>query len=157
LAQILAKGKVSRFYQSLVEKGKLATTVELWTSKNFDPGLLTLYVEGVTGAKRSDIEKNVDDQLALLLKGGVSDEELQMVKNRLQLNFFQTLETINGKAQALGDFAVFYDDYRQLFAYPDRVAKISAADILRVARQYLVPARRTVGWLVPASKEEGGA
>lgn len=156
LAQILAKGKVSRLYQSLVEKGKLATTVELWTSKNFDPGLLTLYVEGVPGANRTGIEKNVDDQLALLLKGGVSEEELQMVKNRFQLNFYQTLETINGKAQALGDFAVFYDDYRQLFAYPDRVAKISAADILRVARQYLAPTRRTVGWLVPASKEEGG-
>lgn len=147
LADILTQGKTSRLYRALVEEAKIATTVSAGMSKNFDPGLWDLSVEGVPDTKLSGIEKIADEQLALLVQGGVTQDELDKVKNQFRLNFYHSLETINGKAQGLGDFAVFYGDYGRLFSFPDEVQKVTRDDIVRVARQYLTVNNRTVGWL----------
>jgi len=58
-------------------------------------------------------------------------------------------------AEALTSYSVNYGDWRKLFTAIDDIAKVTADDVQRVAKQYLIPEKRTVSYTIPppASKE----
>ena len=64
-------------------------------------------------------------------------------------------------AQALTSYYVNYGDWRKLFTSIDDINKVTADDVQRVARQYLVPDARTVAYTVapaaPAAAPKGEA
>jgi zinc protease len=91
-------------------------------------------------------------EIDVLIKDGVTEEELQKVKNKKLLNFYRAQETINGKAAHLGEYEVFFGDYKKVFDAPAEYNKVSAADIKTVAAKYFTKSQRTVGVL--AAKEE---
>jgi zinc protease len=64
--------------------------------------------------------------------------------------FWRGLETISGKAQALGDYEVFHGDYRKLFDAPAQYESITADDVRQAAATVLRAGNRTVGVLEPA-------
>ncbi|WP_373991485.1 M16 family metallopeptidase [Duganella sp. BuS-21] len=151
LQSLLADGKTSRLYKALVEK-QLATQVSANSLDGFDPGLL--YVAAVAAAKvePAQLEQALLAELDKLVKDGVSDEELQKVKNQKLVNLYREQETINGKAQQLGNYEVFFGDYRKMFDAPAALQKLTPADIQAVAAKYLKKSQRTVGVL--AAKED---
>jgi zinc protease len=74
------------------------------------------------------------------------------VKNKKLVNLYRLQETINGKAQQLGNYEVFFGDWRKLFTAPAEYEKLTTADIQAVAARYLKKSQRTVGML--AAKEQ---
>jgi len=74
------------------------------------------------------------------------------VKNRKLVNLYRLQETINGKAQQLGNYEVFFGGYQKLFDAPAAYQNLKPADIQAVAAKYLKKSQRTVGVL--AAKEE---
>ena len=78
---------------------------------------------------------------------GVSADELTKVKNRKLVDFHRTMATINGKANTIGTYELFYGDFTRLFSAPEEYEKITPADIQRVAKAYFRKANRTVGVL----------
>ncbi|MES2299112.1 MAG: pitrilysin family protein [Pseudomonadota bacterium] len=151
LQLILADGKTSRLYKALVEQ-QLATSVHASSLDGFDPGLL--YVSGVAAANvaPAKLEQALLAELDRVVKDGVSEEELQKVKNKMLVGMYREQETINGKAQQLGIYEVFYGDYKKSFDAPEQIKKLSIADIKNVAAKYLKKSQRTVGVL--AAKED---
>ncbi|MDH4313086.1 MAG: insulinase family protein, partial [Gammaproteobacteria bacterium] len=77
------------------------------------------------------------------------------------VRFWRGLETISGKAQALGEYEVFHGDYRKLFAAPTEYESITAEDVRTAAATVLRSANRTVGVLEskaePKAQAKGGA
>jgi zinc protease len=65
------------------------------------------------------------------------------------------MKTVSGKANQLGFFQVVFGDYRALFRIVDEWMAVSAADVQRVATQYLVRPRRTVIVLEPIREAAG--
>jgi predicted Zn-dependent peptidase len=65
------------------------------------------------------------------------------------------LDSNSGMAEALTFYYVAYGDWRKMFTGIDEIAKVTADDVQRVAKQYLIPDARTVTWIVPpaAAKE----
>ncbi len=60
-------------------------------------------------------------------------------------------------AEALTFYHVNYGDWRKLFTGIDDIDKVTADDVIRVAKQYLVPETRTVVYTVqPSAKAESG-
>ena len=51
-------------------------------------------------------------------------------------------------AAALTSYYVGYGDWRKLFTGIDEIDKVTADDVQRVAKQYLIPDARTVAWIV---------
>jgi predicted Zn-dependent peptidase len=47
------------------------------------------------------------------------------------------LASSEGRANQLGEFDVVAGDYRKLFSRADEIARVTAADVQRVARAYL--------------------
>lgn len=151
LQSILATGKTSRLYQALVET-QLATQVSPDSIDGFDPGLLYLYAVAAPNVSAEKLEQTILLEIARLIKDGVSEEELQKVKNQKVLNLYRGFETINGTAQNLGNFEVYFGDYKKLFDAPAQYQKLQTADIVKVAAKYLKKSQRTIGVL--AAKEE---
>ncbi|MCX6925625.1 MAG: insulinase family protein, partial [Verrucomicrobia bacterium] len=87
----------------------------------------------------------------------VEEAELQKAKNNAAAEFYRTMKTINGKANALGTYDVIFGDYRKLFRAVDEINKVTREDLQRVARKYLIARNRTVAALVPEKPAEKAA
>ena len=57
------------------------------------------------------------------------------------------MQTIDGKASSLGTSEVFTGNYENLFAVPERLSEITAADLQAVARKVFRDSNMTVGIL----------
>ena len=151
LQSVLTEGKTSRLYKALVET-RLATSVGANSSDGFDPGLLYIMTVAAAGVEPATIEKAMLEAIDKVAKEGVSEEELQKVKNSHLLGIYRLQETINGKAQLLGNYEVFNGDYKKAFDAPAAYEKLTTADIQAVAAKYLKKSTRTIGVL--AAKED---
>jgi predicted Zn-dependent peptidase len=63
------------------------------------------------------------------------------------MEFYNQVETINGKSNNIGTYEVFFGDYRKMFDAPSNYNKVTIADVQRVAKKYLIKTNRTVGVL----------
>lgn len=149
LTSILAEGESSRLHQRLVERERIALNVGTARDAGFDPGLVWLYAMLPPGGDLAKVEQVIDEELARLLAEGVTAAEMGKAHKQAQAGFWRGLQTISGKAQALGTFEVFHGDYKALFDEPARVADVDAAALAEVARRTLRNANRTVGHLRP--------
>ncbi|MCX8104387.1 MAG: insulinase family protein [Ignavibacterium album] len=147
LNSILSEGPSSRLYQSIVEQQQLAVEVGTYYPNAFDPTLFYFYGicnEDVTASK---LENAILYELDRIINEGVSEAELQKVKNQKLMEFYRTTETINGMSNTIGTYELFFGDYRKLFSAPDDYKKVTTDDIKRVAAKYFTKQNRTVGIL----------
>jgi predicted Zn-dependent peptidase len=147
LSDILSSGNSSRLYSSLVDQQQLASTVFVNYGESFDPMLFAIYAVTARNVQPEKLENAIYTELDKIIKEGVTEMELQKVKNKKLIEFYNQVETINGKSNNLGTYEVFFGDYRKMFEAPDRFNKVSVADIQRVAETYFKKDTRTVGIL----------
>ena len=149
LQTILTGGDASRLHRLLVEDRKLAIEVGSGWSEGFDPNIYSIYATLAGGASTAELERVINEELARLLATGVTPAELARAKNQVAAGFWHGVATLDGRAQLLGEFAVLHGDYRKLFAAPDAYERVTAAQLLAVARDVFKPRQRTVGVLLP--------
>lgn len=153
LASILGQGRSSRLNQALVEHAQAAVQAGTSFRPGFDPSLFLVYAVGTPGGDLAKLEALLDAELERVAREGVSATELDKARNQALAGFWRSQATISGKAQALGSYQVFHDDYRKLFEAPERYAAVSVEDIQRVAARVLRRDNRTVGSLLPVAAE----
>jgi len=147
LLAILAEGDSSRLHRALVEEEQLALSVGAFQTDGFDPGLAYFYLTLPPGGDLAQTEARLLEELGRVAAGGVTEAELEKARNLRLASFWRELQTISGKAHALGNFEVFTDDYENLFALPERLAESDAAALQAVARKIFVTTNMTVGVL----------
>jgi len=145
LSYILSSGKSSRLYSSLVDNKQLATQVFTGYGESFDPTLFQFYAVAAKGIHETDLEKAIYEELEKIKTEGISDTELQKIKNQKLMEFYEQVETINGKSNNIGTYEVFFGDYRKMFDAPANYNKVTAADVQNVAKKYFTKSNRTVG------------
>jgi zinc protease len=153
LSSILSSGNSSRLYSSLVDKQQLATSIFTSYGESFDPTLFEIYVTANKGKSTDSIENAVYKVLDNIQKDGITDKELEKIKNQKLMEFYSSIETINGKANSLGTYELFFGDYKKMFTAPEEYANVTKEDVKRVASQYFKKSNRTVG-ILKANVEE---
>ncbi|MCH7772918.1 MAG: insulinase family protein [Bacteroidetes bacterium] len=148
LESILSSGNTSRLYSSLVDERQLAVWIATDYSHSFDPYIFSIYGVCSKGISPSLLENSIIAELEKIIKDGVKADELNKVKNQKLMEFYHTMETINGKANTIGTYELFFGDYKKLFSAPKDFAKVTAEDIQRVAEKYFTKKNRTVGILM---------
>jgi zinc protease len=149
LLRILAEGDSSRLHRRLVEEAQVALQVQTMMGAGFDPSLVWLMVDLPPGGDLGKVEKLLDAELARVVAEGVTDAELRKAKNIVLADFWRSLETNSGRAQALGTYEVFHGDWRKLLEVPTRYEAVTRDEVRKVAARIFNPSHRTVGWLVP--------
>jgi zinc protease len=155
LLAILGDGDSSRLHQRLVERERAAVDLGTALDQGFDPGLAWIYAIVPPGGDAARTGKLIDEEIARLANEGPTTEELAKARNQALAGFWRGLETIDGKAEALGKYEVFHGDYRLLFAAPQAYAGITAEEVRALAASVLRPGNRTVGILASPAETDG--
>ncbi|HEV3039265.1 MAG TPA: pitrilysin family protein [Candidatus Angelobacter sp.] len=158
LDTILLFGQSSRMYQRIVDKDQLAISVGGGARISFDPTLFTITAQPKAGIDPQAVEKAVYEELDRVKKDLVTDQELQKAKNIALATFYRQMDTINGRANTLGTYEVFFGDYHKLFNAVDSYNRVTKEDIQKIAQKYFNEKNRTVATLIPdkEDKEEAG-
>lgn len=144
IVALLSGGPSSRLYRRLVVETEMATSVDCAVMPFRDPGLLRVSVHLTREHRAQAALAELDAAVAALATTPVSDTELAKIKNGVETDFWTSLEDCDGRAEALGHYEATLGDFRTLFELVERLGRVSADDIVRVARQYLQPGGRTV-------------
>jgi predicted Zn-dependent peptidase len=153
LKAVLSAGNSSRLYATLVDQKQLASTVSISYGQALDPTLFQVNVVARKGVATQTLEKAIYAELEKIKKEGITERELQKVKNQALIQFYKQVETINGKSNNLGTYEVFFGDYHKMFEAPEAFRSVTADAIRRVANQYLKKSKRTIG-ILKANVEE---
>src|SRR5580765_892017 len=157
LRTVLVQGESSRMYQRLIDKDQIALDVGISLSSAFDPTILKMSVQPKQGVDPQKCEAAVYEELDKVKKGSISDKELEKAKNIRLVEFYQQMRTINGRANTIGTYEVFFGDYHKLFNAAKNYSAVTKEDVQRVAQKYFGANNRTVATLIPDHAQEGSA
>jgi zinc protease len=156
LAAVLSGGESSRLHQRLVRKDKLAVAAGGQVESMEDSGLFLAYAAFLPGRDAAKVRQDIYDEIARARAQPVSAVELDKAKNQLAAGFIFGLQTVDGVAMQLGQYQYVHGDWREFAKGAARYMAVTAADVMRVAKKYLVDHNLTELTLqAPAPK--GGA
>jgi zinc protease len=146
---LMAGGKSSQLYRRMVVDKRLVVGVDAsYDRLSFDPGLFTISAQMRPGVKAADALDEMGKAVAAIRDNPVSGDELQKAKNQEQSAFVFGQDSIFAQAMQLGLYEMLgsYKMYDQFLA---GINAVSAADVQRVTKQYLIDSNRTVAILAP--------
>lgn len=154
LLTILVGGDSSRLHRALVEEEQLAISVTGFQSAGFDPGYVYLFLTLPTGGDPDLVENRLLEILASVSVDGVSEAELAKARNTMLADYWRELATIDGKASALGNYAVFHGNYERLFDLAGDIDALDADALEEVAGQVFDLSNATIGVFRPLPPEQ---
>jgi len=154
LRTVLFEGESSRMYQRLVDKEQIALDVSSFTSPAFDPTIVQVVAQPKQSVDPQVCEKAIYEELARAKTAEISDTELEKAKNIRLVEFYRQMRTINGRANTIGTYEVFFGDYKKLFDAAKNYSGVTKVDVQRVAKVYFGASSRTVATLIPDNGQE---
>lgn len=154
LSSIFSLGESSRLHQRLVKEEKAALIVFSQLDSRAGPGMFFFAALPNQGVDIERIEALVNEELGKLKEEGVDERELQKAKNQLRAGQIMSRQTVFSKTQDLQHYRLYHGDPAEINDDIGRYMSVTIEDIKRVARQYLVPANRTVVIAEPAAGDE---
>lgn len=137
LSAILATGDGSRLYQSLVYRDQIAAQIGAGVDSKQGTGVFSVYALLAGGKPVAAGEAALKREIARLREAPVTAAELARARNQLLTQAIQARETPDGKASALAEAVVIDGDPRAADAQLAALARVTPADVQRVARRYL--------------------
>ncbi|HEV8323503.1 MAG TPA: pitrilysin family protein [Myxococcota bacterium] len=139
----------TRFYRGLVDTG-LAVRAYSNADQFRDPGLFKVAATVRPGVRPAAVEEAVLEVLHRVAHEAVGDAELGRAKRQLHAAYLYSREGTSGLAFELGESEA-RADWRWYVGYPERLAAVKAADLMRVAAKYFGRDNRTVGIFEPSA------
>ncbi|HJS07134.1 MAG TPA: insulinase family protein, partial [Pirellulales bacterium] len=149
---ILDSQPSGRLYKALVETKK-ATGIFANADGSHDPGLLLISAEVLDAEKLNEVRDTIIEVVDELAKSGVTDEEVTRARQQIRKARALAATDTSRLAVSLSNW-VAQGDWRLYFLHRDRVEKVTADDVKRVAAAYLQRNNRTVGVFIPTAKPE---
>jgi predicted Zn-dependent peptidase len=161
---VLFDGESSRLYQELVKKKKLALEVNAMMDDRRGPSALTLLTLHKPEVKPDEVQAIVEAELERLKTEGVSDAELNKVKNLYRLaqylsgseGEYTSLQTALGRALTFAEYTLFDGDPSLINTELDHYLAVTPAQVKEAARKYFGTANRTILHIKPATKSTEG-
>ena len=159
LGTVLSSGRSSRLFQKIVREQQLAPNVGAFRDGAIGPGLFRVVGTVTPGKTAEALEAAVLAELERVKNEPIAEWELEKARNNAKRAVVGGLTSSLQRAIQLAEFAASYGDANLINQRVERLMKVTAADVQRVARTYLTAANRTVVITVPKSppKTNGGA
>jgi zinc protease len=157
LATILSDGQSSRFYQHLVKEKQLAVNVSAEPDARIGPSLFYIVGTPRPGVKMEDFEKGINDEIAAVIKDGVTPEELAKARAQTLRRFIEERRSALNTANEIGEDAVLYNDADLINTEADKEAAVTVDRIHDAAKKYFAVDQRAVVITYPAPKNGAAA
>lgn len=145
----LAQGQSSRLYQHLIKEKQLASNVSIFTDARIGTSQMYLSATPRPGVSPADLEKAVDDEIAAVVKDGITADELARAKAQLLRRFIDRRRTVLGTAQLIGEYAVKFNEPELINTVLDKESAVTLEEVNRAAKAYLLRDQRTFVTTVP--------
>ncbi|WP_328702883.1 M16 family metallopeptidase [Arenibaculum pallidiluteum] len=155
LSEILGGGATSRLHRALVLDQRLAVGAGSGYSPTaVDLGIFGLYLTPVPAVDLDRLEAAMDAEIAKLLKEGVTAEEVETAKLRMQREAIFARDSLQGPAQTLGAALATGGTAEEVEQWPARIGAVTPDQVMAAARFLLTQTGFATGILLPA---EGSA
>ncbi|MGR6329277.1 M16 family metallopeptidase [Sphingomonas sp. XXL09] len=156
LNTILSTGESSRMYESLVYRDRLAQDASSFLDSKQGTGNLIAYAILAGGKTVDQGEAALKREIARFRDAPVSAAELAEAKNEILTAAIRSRETAEGKARILASSVIIDGDPRAADRQLAEIARVTAADVQRVARAYLRDDQSaTIRYLPDSAKPAG--
>lgn len=156
LASVLTSGKNSRLFKRLVYELQTAQSINASQVSGRLDGVFQVDMLAKPTSIPADLDKVVREEIQRVISSGISQRELDRVKNSYRSTFLNRLASVGG----FRGKADLFNEYNYMVGTPDyiqedaaRYQRVSVADVQRVAKKYLsMP--KVVLTIVPEGKKE---
>jgi zinc protease len=153
LSEILGGGTTSRLYRELVAERWLATGAGTgYSATALDLGIFGIYLTPAPGVEIDALEAAMEDVVGRLLADGVTVEEVETAKRRLQRAAVFARDSLSGPAYSFGTALATGGTVEDVEAWPERIAAVTAEQVDEAARAVLGQSGFVVGLLLPSDE-----
>ena len=156
LADLLANGKTSRLYRTLVYDRRIALDVSAFQNSRELGSFFLVVVTAAPGASLAEIAVTIDSELATLIAKGPTHAEMERAEAQAEAHFIYRLQTVGGfggKSDQLNAYNVFRQDPGFFMHDLARYRNATPETVRNAAERYLSANRRVALSVVPKGHE----
>lgn len=148
--QIVGGGATSKLYRALVVERKVAASV----SVSYDPaavsyGTFRIGLNPSPGVAPEAAAQALEEELAKLLNGGISDADVAKAKDRILAGLVFAKDSALGAAQGVGYLLAVGVPLAEIESLPERLAAVTADQVRAAARRLFDTAASGTATLLP--------
>jgi predicted Zn-dependent peptidase len=154
MTYLLAHGTTSRLYKALVEKKKVAASIDAGQDYPGERYPSLLIVSAATRFPRTndDVLAVITRELDRLKKEPIEAWEIEKIRAGVEVGMLDTLQTNSGMASTLAYNQSVFGDWRFLLDFQKRIRELTAEDLQHFAQKYFTDDNKTVAVLEPVKK-----
>lgn len=149
ISMILSDGKSSRLYDRMVDKDKIAMSVNSGKLSEEDYSTYVVMALPMTGKTKDDLQKIIDEEILKLQTDLISEEEYQKLENSIETSYVSDNATTDGIANNLASYYMLYGNTDLINKEIDIYKSITREEMRDVAKKYLNSNQRLVLDYIP--------
>jgi zinc protease len=156
LADLLANGKTSRLYRTLVYEQRIAVDVSAFQGSRELGSFFLIVATAAPGRTLTDLTTVIDDELQQIAGAGPSEAEMERAAAQVEAHFLYRLQTVGGfggKSDQLNAYNVFRGDPGFFAADVARYGSATQETVRAAADRTLRVDRRVILSIVPRGQE----
>jgi len=155
ISTYLSQGKSSKLYKKLVDDKKMSLQVAAFNLNNEDYSTYVILSLPLGENTLETLITEIDEEVSKIQKELISEKDYQKLQNQFESEFVNSNFTIEGIANSLAEYYVFYDgDTNLINKELDIYKSISREEIRKVAQKYLNPNQRLELHYLPEPQKE---
>jgi zinc protease len=156
-ADVLAHGKTSRLYKTLVYERRIATDVSAYQHSREIGGMFQVACTAAAGVSLTELEAAVRAAVAQLGGDGVTGVELERAQVQTEAQFIYRLQTtggFGGKGDQLNAYNTYVGDPGYFARDRQRYAEVTSKGVAAAVTKWLIKAPSVSLSVVPKGKRE---
>ena len=155
ISTYLSQGKSSKLYKKLVDDQKMSLQVAALNMNNEDYSTYVILSLPLGETQLETLITEIDEEVVKIQKELISEKDYQKLQNQFESDFVNSNSTIEGIANSLSEYYVFYDGDTNLINKELELYKsITREEIRAVAQKYLTPNQRLELHYLPEPQKE---
>lgn len=154
--KILAAGKASRLYSTLVRERRLAQSVGGYAFPIVTgAAMIVFWITANPGVEIADAEAAFREEIDRIREEGCTPEELERAIVGTESRQIMALQKVGERANEISMFTTLFDDPERINSELDDIRSIRREEIQAFAREYLDPDRTASVVYLPKEGEKG--
>jgi len=155
ISTYLSQGKSSKLYKKLVDDQKMSLQVAAFNMNDEDYSTYVILSLPLGETQLETLVTEIDEEVEKIQKELISEKDYQKLQNQFESDFVSSNATIEGVANSLAEYYVFYDgDTNLINKELDLYKSITREEIRTVAQKYLSPNQRLELRYLPETQKE---
>jgi zinc protease len=150
LVEILGQGATSRLYRSMVVERKLAVSAgAYYDADGLGPSTLVVYASPTPGVDVETLAAAVDGEIEVLLRDGVSEDEVARAKRRMRASTVYARDSLRTGVRVLGAALATGRTVEDVESWPARIDAVTVSQIAAGALAVFDESRSVTALLLP--------